>query len=311
MMEQIERYLGSLLGLAIGDALGGTVEFCKPGTFQPITEMIGGGVHELAPGEWTDDTSMALCLAESLLACHGFDAHDQMTRYLRWYREGYRSSKGYCFDIGNATREALVRFERTGQPNSGSLHPMAAGNGSIMRLAPVPLFYANDPLAAIRLSGKSSVTTHAAAEPVDACRYLGGLIAGAVNGSTKEALLSSLYCPVQDGWTTEPLAPRIEAIAKGSFKQKNSSAIKGSGYVVDSLEAALWAFYRTDSFEEGVLLAVNLGDDADTTGAVYGQLAGAYYGLSGLPARMREKIVQQELIVSLAEGLYAKRPPAL
>ncbi|MGO0059507.1 ADP-ribosylglycohydrolase family protein [Brevibacillus fluminis] len=306
-MNRLEQYTGSLLGLAIGDALGGTVEFCTPGTFPPVTDIVGGGVHELAPGEWTDDTSMALCLAESLLACNGFDARDQMTRYVRWYREGYHSSKGYCFDIGNATREALLRFERTGDPYSGSANPMAAGNGSIMRLAPVPLFYADDPSAAIQMSGKSSATTHAATEAVDACRYLGGLIAGAVRGAEKEDLLSSLYSPLHDGWTTEPLAPNIAAIAKGSYKQKSASHIKGSGYVVDSLEAALWAFYHAQSFEEGVLLAVNLGDDADTTGAVYGQLAGAYYGLSGLPPRMVEKIVQQDFIISLAEQLFAQK----
>jgi len=306
-LEQIDRFKGSLLGLVIGDALGATLEFYKPGSFQPITDIVGGGVHELEPGEWTDDTSMALCLAESLLECNGFDAKDQMTRYLKWYREGYFSCKGYCFDIGNATREALILFEKTGQPFSGSYDPWSAGNGSIMRLAPVPMFYANDPLKAIEMSGRSSVTTHPSKETVDACRYFGGLITGALYGCSKEELLSELFSPLNDSWRTEPLTPKIEEIARGSFKEKNAQQVKGSGYVVESLEAALWAFYNTDSFEDGVLLAVNLGDDADTTGAVYGQLAGAYYGFSGLPTRMFEKLVQRQKIESMAEQLYIKK----
>lgn len=306
-MKQVDRYKGSLAGLAIGDALGTTVEFCQPGSFQPVTTIVGGGIHELQPGEWTDDTSMALCLAESLIACKGFDAYDQMTRYLRWYRAGYLSSKGFCFGIGNATKKALIRFENTGEPYSGSYDPWCAGNGSIMRLAPVPLYYANEPQLAIRMSGQSSATTHPLRETVDACRFLGGLIVGAVNGCSKEEILSASYSPLHDGWQTEPLTEKIAMIANGSYKEKKKEQIKGSGYVVDSLEAALWAFYHADSFEEGALLAVNLGDDADTTGAVYGQLAGAYYGLAGLPGHMLKKIAKKEFIISLAERLYDSR----
>ncbi|MDF1554076.1 MAG: ADP-ribosylglycohydrolase family protein, partial [Deferrisomatales bacterium] len=175
------RFHGALLGLAVGDALGTTVEFQVPGTFEPVTDLVGGGPFHLAPGQWTDDTSMALCLAESLAERGGFDPADQMRRYLRWYREGVWSSTGKCFDIGTATRGALERFERTGEPYSGT-DPDAKGNGSLMRLAPVPLFFAADPARAIEFSGESSRTTHGAAVCVDACRYLGALIVGAVNG---------------------------------------------------------------------------------------------------------------------------------
>jgi ADP-ribosyl-[dinitrogen reductase] hydrolase len=302
-METIDRYRGSLLGLACGDALGTTLEFKAPGTFKPVTDIVGGGPFRLKPGEWTDDTSMALCLAESLVECKGFDPDDQMKRYLRWYREGHLSSTGRCFDIGNTTRDALMRFERTGEPYSGSTDKYSAGNGSIMRLAPVPLFFAGDPDKAIEMSGESSRTTHGNIFCVDACRYLGALIVGAVNGTPKEELLSAKYGPVTGYWDRNPLVPEIEAIAMGSFKRRNPPAIKGTGYVVQSLEAALWAFDRSSSFEEGCLMAVNLGDDADTTGAVYGQLAGAYYGGEGIPVGWRKKIVQGGKILSFAEKL--------
>ena len=144
-MVKTARYQGCLLGLAVGDALGTTLEFKKPGSFKPIIDLTGGGPFSLEAGQWTDDTSMALCLAESLLICQGFDPADQMERYLRWYREGYMSSTGSCFDIGNTTRAALTSFEGTGEPFSGPTHPWSAGNGSIMRLAPVVMYFAQDP----------------------------------------------------------------------------------------------------------------------------------------------------------------------
>jgi len=306
-MEQVERYRGALLGLAAGDALGATVEFKERGNFEPMTDIVGGGPHRLEAGQWTDDTSMALCLAESLIAKGGMDLADQLERYVRWWRDGYLSSIGECFDIGNATSAALSNFERTGDSHSGSTDPYTAGNGSIMRLAPVPLFFASHPTASIEKSAESSRTTHGATEAVDACRYLGALICGAVNGASKDALLSDHFSPAGDGYwqDVESLAPKIAEIAAGSFKSKDRSQIKGDFYVVPSLEAALWAFYSSGSFEEGALLAVNLGDDADTTGAVYGQLAGAYYGESGIPERWREKLTFREMFEDYAGELLA------
>ena len=204
----------------------------------------------------------------------------------------------------NNVPSALLKFGKTHQAFCGPIDPLTAGNGSIMRLAPVPLFYANDPGKAIERSGESSRTTHGAPTAIDACRYLGALIVGAVNGIDKDELLSDHYTPVPGAWEKKPLAKDIDEIASGSFKRKNPPEIKGSGYVVQSLEAALWAFYHGKSFKEGCLLAVNLGDDADTTGAVYGQLAGAFYGEEGIPEDWREKFYHHELIVSFAEGLF-------
>jgi len=301
----LDRYCGCLLGLAVGDALGTTLEFRAPGTFEPIDDMVGGGPFCLKAGQWTDDTSMALCLAESLIECKGFEPVDQLARYVRWWKEGYLSSTGVCFDIGNTVSSALIRFEETDEPYCGSTDPYSAGNGCIMRLAPVPMFLRGDPEAAVGMSGQSSRTTHGADECVDACRYLGGLIVGALRGASKAELLSDHYEPVGGLWAGAPLCPRIAEIASGSFKHKEPPSIKGTGYVVDCLEAALWAFHRSGSFKEGALLAVNLGDDADTTGAVYGQLAGAFYGMSGIPERWLSKLAFRLMIEEYATSLYA------
>jgi ADP-ribosyl-[dinitrogen reductase] hydrolase len=305
-MQPIERYRGSLLGLAVGDAVGTTLEFHRPGTFAPINDMVGGGPFRLQPGEWTDDTSMALCLAESLIEKQGFDPVHQLETYVRWWREGHLSSTGACFDIGNTVRQALWQFKNTGKPFCGSTDAQTAGNGSIMRLAPVPLFYAKNPLEVIEKSAESSRTTHGAATCVDACRYFGALIAGAVNGDAKDVLLSERYCPISGYWAANPLVAEIDEIAAGSFKLRQPPEIKGTGYVVKSLEAALWAFYNSSSFAEGCLLAVNLGDDADTTGAVYGQLAGAFYGESGIPFKWLSQLVDRSLIASFAEQLLTR-----
>jgi ADP-ribosylglycohydrolase len=308
MISQQSRYQGCLMGLAVGDALGTSVEFQAPNTFVPMTDMIGGGVFGLAKGQWTDDTSMALCLAESLLKCGGFNAHDQMERFTRWWRQGYLSSTGTCFDIGNTVSQALAVYAATGNPLAGSTHPHSAGNGSLMRLAPVPLFYASTPKQAIRMSADSSKTTHGAVACVDACRFLGGLIVGAIQGASKEMLLSREYTPVAGLWDDEPLCEEIRAIAHGSFKHKAPPAIVGSGYVVQSLEAALWAFHHSSSFEEGCLMAVNLGDDADTTGAIFGQIAGAFYGVNGIPQDWVACIAYKALILELADRLSECTP---
>jgi len=257
------------MGLAVGDALGAPLEFHPPGTFEPIEDMVDGGAFNLQAGQYTDDTAMALCLADSLIAFEDFDPVDQLRRHVRWFRKGYLSSTGKCFGIGNTVRSALVHFEKTGAPYCEVDDPYAAGNGSIMRLAPVPMFYAGDPEEAIRRSEESSRTTHGARTCGDACRYFGALLVGALNGVVKEELLSDHYCPVKGYWAKHPLGEEIAEIAAGSFKHKNPPQILGSGYVVKSLEAALWAFYNSHSFKEGALVAVNLGNDADTTGAVY------------------------------------------
>lgn len=291
-----ERFRGCLLGLAAGDALGTTLEFRAPGTFKPIDDMVGGGPFRLQPGQWTDDTSMALCLAASLAERGEFDARDQMRRYLRWYRHGYFSSTGRCFDIGNTTAAALEAFERTGDPFSGPSDAFSAGNGSLMRLAPVAMFFAGDPVRAVARAADTSRTTHGADEAVDACRYFAMLLVRALEGATKEQILSG-------GGAGMTLSPAIAEIADGSFKRREPPEIVGSGYAVRSLEAALWAFHRSTDFRSGALLAVNLGDDADTTGAIYGQIAGAHYGVHSIPVSWRQKLSMREEIETLSDGL--------
>ena len=298
-----ERARGALLGLAVGDALGTTLEFRSPGTFEPICDMVGGGPFDLNPGQWTDDTSMALCLAESLVETGGFDPNDQMERYVRWWRDGHWSSTGRCFDIGNATRAALARFERTGEPYAGSTDPNTAGNGSLMRLAPIAIAYAHDPAEAVRLAGQSSRTTHGAREAVDACRYFASLLVGAMRGVPKKALLSPRYAVVPALWDEGPLTPTIDEVAAGSFLDKAPPEIRGTGHVVRTLEAALWAFAGTDDYREGALRVVNLGDDADTTGAVYGQIAGAAYGDSAIPAPWRHRLARGSPVQEAANAL--------
>jgi len=153
------------------------------------------------------------------------------------------------------------------------------------------------------MAAESSKTTHGAETSVDACRYLAALIVGALSEEGKDALLSDHYSPVSGYWEDHPLVPEIREIASGSFRRKEPPEIVGSGYVVRSLEAALWAFHKSGDFREGCLLAANLGDDADTTAAVYGQIAGAFYGEKGIPAAWLDKLAMRETIVALADRL--------
>ncbi|MFC2026318.1 ADP-ribosylglycohydrolase family protein, partial [Chloroflexota bacterium] len=284
-----------------------TVEFRPRGTFNPVTDMVGGGPFDLRPGEWTDDTSMALCLAVSLLEKNGFAPRDQMERYCRWRDEGYLSSNGRCFDIGNTVAGALHRFQRTGVPFSGSVDPHSAGNGSMMRLAPVPMLYVEDLKQVVHYAGESSQTTHGAQEAVDGCQLFGVMIALTLKGKTKEDVL---FKQRDASISVEKLAPSIADIALGTYRDKGEEKIRGSGYVVKSLEAALWSFLNTESFEDAILRAVNLGDDADTTGAICGQIAGAYYGVEGIPQRWLNILVKKDYIEQVALEIYRERKRA-
>ena len=298
--NRLNRAFGALLGLAVGDAIGTTVEFKPRGSFTPMTDMVGGGPFKLLPGQWTDDTSMALCLAASLVE-DGFDTHDQMQRYVLWHDEGYMSSNGRCFDIGIATSSALERFRRTGNPLAGSPNPNSAGNGSIMRLAPVPIHYLDTPELAIEMSEAQSKTTHQAPECLVACRILAEALIRALQGRAKDDVLA----PFQQAL---PMSNALKSIADGHYKTKSATQIQGSGYVVASLEAAFWCFWQTDSFKDCVLLAANLGDDADTTAAVAGQLAGAFYGESGIPEHWLKKLAMVKEISQLAVQLAIQKP---
>jgi ADP-ribosyl-[dinitrogen reductase] hydrolase len=296
-MNESDRFRGCLVGLAVGDAIGTTVEFKARGTFAPLTDMVGGGPFDLKPGEWTDDTSMALCLATSLVEAGGFDAQDQMERYCRWYETGYLSCKGFCFDIGNTVRRALFAYKAKGDPMSGSTNPNSAGNGSLMRLAPVPMSFYPDQNKVIYYSGESSRTTHGALECVDACRLFGDMIRRAFYGEDKRSVLLSMDADIL-------ATASIQKIARGEYTNKTIDEIHGTGYVVSSLEAALWSFYTTTSFTDAILQAANLGDDADTTAAICGQLAGAFYGESAIPQAWLEKLAMYNKIRLLADRLH-------
>ncbi|MBM3457833.1 MAG: ADP-ribosylglycohydrolase family protein [Armatimonadetes bacterium] len=299
-----DRRRGMLLGLAVGDALGAAVEFSLPGHFQPVTDYRGGGPHGLGPGEWTDDTSMALALADSIAGV-GWDLNDQARRYVDWWQNGAYSVTGACFDIGNQTRRSLAAFRQVGEvARVRDSDHRSAGNGSIMRLAPVPIAFGSLYPAEIALLAErgeeSSITTHPAPVCRSACRYLTVVLAGLAAGEPRETVLSADW-PVltQLGAVDHDLAP----VVQGSFRTRTPPEIRGSGYVVASLEAALWAFSGAASFSEAVLRAVNLGDDADTTGAVCGQLAGAYWGESGIPAHWRTGLQKRDWIEKALAGL--------
>ncbi|MAT15879.1 MAG: ADP-ribosylglycohydrolase [Planctomyces sp.] len=298
--EVVERQRGCLLGLAVGDALGAAVEFKSPGSFAPVTGYRAGGPHGLDPGEWTDDTSMALALADSMLA-RGWDLNDQADRYVDWWKNGRYSVNGRCFDIGITVSDALRRYQRTGDAaTSGSTDERASGNGSIMRFAPIAIRYhallAEDLAELLRLAEESSRPTHGSEQCLSACRYLALLLTGMIRGIARDEVLSSDWQPLVDATESKPFHPAIQAVIDGSYRDKQPPDIRGTGYVVHSLEAALWAFASTDNFPDAVLKSVNLGDDADTTGAICGQLAGACYGESGIPTEWRTNLARREMI---------------
>ncbi|CAF1120901.1 unnamed protein product [Rotaria sp. Silwood1] len=329
----LNRIMGSIFGLILGDALGAHVEF-RPHTYllaNPVTDLRGGGTWGLEKGQFTDDGSMTLCLANSLVARRRFLPYDQLVRYKWWFRHGYMSSTGTCFDIGESTKKALCEFENRqtvfAQKYGISLEEIdflsdeqllekfnvscssdgAAGNGVLMRLAPVPLFFCRNPEIAVKLSGVSGQITHGDMKAIDACRYYGALIVAIMHNTDKDQLLSEdFYLSKMKTWfNNKPLVSEIENVAKGSFKKDKGydDGIRGKGYVVNSLEAALWAFWSTHSFKEGVLAAVNLGDDTDTTAAIYGQLAGAYYGYDKLPQEWINSVYSKRYIECLCKWI--------
>lgn len=297
-IDRRSRFRGSLLGLACGDALGAPIEFMRPDHFHPVTDFRGGGAFGVRPGQWTDDTSMALCLADSLIECRGFDPRDQMERYTRWYQDGYLSSHGQCFDIGSTTQASLDQFARTGEPYAGPDSPGTAGNGCLMRLAPVAMFYAEAPAEAVKKAALSARTTHGTIECLDACRFYAWLLTRALHGESKESLL------VPQPWPFAPLCEKVAEVAAGSYWRKEPPQIQGTGYVIESLEAALWAFDRGTDFADCVRKAANLGHDTDTTAAICGQIAGAHFGEEGIPRYWLAELDWTEKIRAMADSLH-------
>ena len=296
-----DRAVGCLLGLAVGDAIGTAVEFKPRDSFAPLTDMVGGGPFGLAPGEWTDDTTMALCLAESLLAKGTVDQADLMTRFAGWLQRGENTVSGRCFDIGATTRAAIQSFIASGNPSAGSHLATAAGNGSLVRLAPLAIFAHRDRELAELLAGKQSRTTHATPEVIDACRLFTDVLIDALTGADKAAALRQRVMG---------LTPKVLFISAGEYKPKTRDQMRSSGYVVHTLEAALWSVWQTDNFHDAVLLAANLGDDADSVAAVAGQLAGALYGAKAIPDAWLAKLAWRDRIEKLANALFDQAAPS-
>jgi ADP-ribosyl-[dinitrogen reductase] hydrolase len=292
-----DRAIGSLLGLAAGDAVGTTLEFAARDSQPPITDMVGGGPFALPAGTWTDDTSMALCLADSLLAQPGLDQRDLMERFVGWMERGENAVGSVCFDIGMTTRAALRRFIDNGDPVAGDPDPWAAGNGSLMRLAPVAIRWHRDAERAAAEARRQSMTTHAAPAAVAACAYFATLLVEAIDGRPAAEVLAPRRIDAE---------PSVAAIARGGWRNKPREAIESSGYVVHTLEAALWAIAGAESFETAILRAANLADDADTVAAVTGQLAGAFWGAAGIPPRWRARLAWSDEIEQRAGALFDK-----
>lgn len=319
MSDAKNRAIGTLIGLAVGDAVGTTLEF-KERDSEHITDMVGGGPFQLEPGQWTDDTSMALCLGYALLKGHDIHSNDwateQLSNYKNWYKNGYCSSNGHCFDIGNTTFTAIQNFIKDGSLTNNS-HFLDSGNGSLMRLAPIPIYYnavagVEQYNTLVQATAMSSITTHASSLCIQSCIAFATLLNRAINGiqipdgvepssSTKDSLLT---LPEKIWEFTGVNEPLVINIMNGSYKTKTRDQISSSGYVIDSLEAALWAFYNTENFKDAILLAANLGDDADTVAAITGQIAGAYYGIDGIPTEWVDMITKKYEIIKLAEDLY-------
>lgn len=282
MTKSKDKFAGIFLGLAVGDALGTTLEFGPRRASDNLhTEMTGGGVFALAPGQWTDDTAMAVAIARSLIQENAFRPLHVLQEWSEWYQEGKHSCTGTCFDIGIVTRKALESFRRdpTAAPE---IFPSALGNGPLMRLAPIVLF-ASTADEAESLAYEQSVLTHGE----DAARATGWF--GRL-----------LFQTATSGWAATAIPAEIPA--------RQRDQVSASGFYKHTLEAALWAVANTSSFEEAVVQAVNLGDDADTVGAVTGQLAGAIYGLSGIPERWLEPLAWRQDLTQMVDLLIRRVP---
>lgn len=289
-----DRARGALLGLAVGDAVGTTLEFSVRDSQARLMDMVGGGPFCLKPGQWTDDTAMALALAESLADQGRLDEQDLLARFTGWWRKGTYSCTGHCFDIGGTTAQALARWERTGADHCGATDAHSAGNGSLMRLAPVAVRYWRDRPALEDAAARQSRTTHAAPEAVDACVFYAGRLADAIEGASRSEVLR----PHRGAYTG-----LIAEIAAGSWRGKARDQINASGYVAHALEASLWSVGRSPDVNTAILHAANLGQDADTTAAITGQLAGALGGAASIHSKWLEKLAWRDRLQAAADRL--------
>lgn len=301
-----DRCRGMLLGLAAGDALGQSRRGSRPSPPGSAVELSGGGPLGLPAGAWSDKTAMALCLAESLIERGGVDAADQLRRYQAWHKDGYWSSTGRCLGASAATVRALATAQWSGNPYAGSHDPARADAEPLARIGPAIAWHRRDPRLAIEAAVQSARITHQSPLTLDAVRYFAGLIAGALAGANKVALLAPLFSPAPGLWEAVALKPRIRDVAAGSWRRRRPRVVVvGAHAAAGTLETALWAFERGRSLQECLLVAAGLGGEADTTAAIVGELAGAYYGAAVLPPGWRARLVRAAEIEALADGLFA------
>ena len=280
-----DKAAGSFVGLAIGDALGAPVEFSPRGSFEPVTAYRSGGRFKLPAGAWTDDTAMALCLAQSLIAHNGLDNTDLLKRFCDWAETGSNTSTGIAVGIGQNTLRTLGDFRRTGRLEALPFGAKNDGNGSLMRLAPVACFASNDISRARSIAGAQSRATHASQTADECCQFLAELLCRLTRGESFSNVLGSESNSKWRAAISNAFPPNLSEISEAD--------VRSGGYVVDTLHAALWSVQNTCTFKDAVLKAVNLGDDADTTGAVAGQIAGACYGYSSIPKSLKSGLTNE------------------
>ncbi len=305
----IDHCYGCFFGGVIGDTLGGPVEFKKRDSFPLVTDMNLYNYNlGLPEGSWTDDTSMTLCLAQSLIDKGILDSKDVLTKYSNWFRNGYMSVIDRCVDIGKGkgkgTVNSIIHFERTNNLISILDDPLRfSGNGSIMRMSPIPIFciIQNKTVEdCMEMCVKSSETTHSSIICRDSSKLFGCILYNLIKGVDKDSLINIWRQQIDK----KKLCKELHSIYSGDFLNKSRNDIKSTGYVIDTLEAALYSFFKFDNYHDTILFCVNLGDDSDTVGCVTGQIAGAYYGIRHIPRKWIWKLRKLELLWQVIDDLY-------
>jgi ADP-ribosyl-[dinitrogen reductase] hydrolase len=295
------RYLGSLLGLAVGDALGASTQYRRVGSFAPLGDLVGGGPFDLPRGSWSDDTAMALCLAESLLESQGCEPHDQLLRYTRWQRHGHLAAGSHCVGITAGTARALGRGAPAltgGNGANAAVDPPSQEAAPLSRVAPVVLFYFAHEAQAILQAEACARLFDAAPLLLDSCRLLAAMLHAALRGEP----LSRVLQPPLTLFAPRPLAPPVAALLA------RDPALPPGGYAgpaLTVLNAARWALASGGGFREGALRAANFGGDSDVIGAIHGQLAGALYGAQAIPAGWLGALARRAEIDEMADRLLA------
>lgn len=303
----------AIFGHVMGDALGVPVEFVSRQKLQdcPVSDMAGGGMRGYPAGTWSDDSSMTLCALESLIQCKGFDGADMMGRFARWAEEGYMTAAGHAFGIGRTTDAAICRFlDDEDFPVYGGTGEKDNGNGSLMRMLPVVLFnYFCKPdetdVQKLERVYRASQLTHAHGRSLVACGIYAFVAEALLNVSARSSVLAGMK-KAAACYREHVEFSHFARLFSGDFPALPVEAIRSSGYVVDTLEAALWCLLNSDTYRRCVLKAVNLGGDTDTIAAIAGGLAGILYGEAALPDAWLAKLAKYRMI----DGLCRKAAEA-